>query len=55
MIISIDPNDIAVTSIEKAVTILKAGGVVAFPTETFYGLAADAIRRKPFTVWLLTQ
>ncbi len=41
-IIYIDPNDIAPSSIEKVVTILKAGGVVAFPTETFYGLAADA-------------
>jgi len=28
--------------IEQAVTILKAGGLVAFPTETVYGLGADA-------------
>ncbi|MEI7636281.1 MAG: L-threonylcarbamoyladenylate synthase [Syntrophus sp. (in: bacteria)] len=45
-IISIDPLDIAPSSIEKAVTILEAGGVVAFPTETFYGLAADAMNEK---------
>ena len=45
-IISIDPLDIAPSSIEKAVTILKAGGIVAFPTETFYGLAADAMNEK---------
>lgn len=41
-IIPIDPHNIAPSGIEKAVSILKAGGVVAFPTETFYGLAADA-------------
>ena len=29
-------------SIERAVTILREGGVVAFPTETVYGLGADA-------------
>lgn len=28
--------------IAKAVTLLRAGGVVAFPTETVYGLGADA-------------
>ena len=30
--------------IEHAVAILKAGGLVAFPTETVYGLGADASR-----------
>ncbi len=28
--------------IERAVTVLRAGGLVAFPTETVYGLGADA-------------
>ncbi|MFA6412791.1 MAG: L-threonylcarbamoyladenylate synthase, partial [Syntrophales bacterium] len=45
-IISIDPHNIAPSGIEKAVAILEAGGVVAFPTETFYGLAADAMNEK---------
>lgn len=45
-LIYIDPHDIAPSSIEKVVSILKAGGVVAFPTETFYGLAADATNEK---------
>jgi L-threonylcarbamoyladenylate synthase len=31
-----------VTDIERAVTVLREGGVVAVPTETVYGLAADA-------------
>src|SRR5574341_679167 len=28
--------------IEQAVAVLRAGGLVAFPTETVYGLGADA-------------
>src|SRR6476619_7891364 len=31
--------------IERAVAILRAGGLVAFPTETVYGLGADATNR----------
>jgi L-threonylcarbamoyladenylate synthase len=33
---------IAAKGIDDAVAVLAGGGVVAFPTETFYGLAADA-------------
>lgn len=33
---------ININEIEQAVTILRAGGLVAFPTETVYGLGADA-------------
>jgi L-threonylcarbamoyladenylate synthase len=36
------------SSIEKAVEILKRGDVVAFPTETVYGLGADAL--NPYAV-----
>src|SRR5882757_2651123 len=32
----------ATTEIEKAARLLKTGGLVAFPTETVYGLGADA-------------
>ena len=32
--------------IEQAAAILRAGGVVAYPTETFYGLGADALNAK---------
>ncbi len=28
-------------SLQEAVTIIKQGGIVAFPTETYYGLAVD--------------
>jgi L-threonylcarbamoyladenylate synthase len=35
-------------SIERAVTMLKGGDIVAFPTETVYGLGADAL--NPYAV-----
>ncbi|MFZ5994058.1 MAG: L-threonylcarbamoyladenylate synthase [Thermodesulfobacteriota bacterium] len=33
-------------AIQKACAILKEGGLVAFPTETFYGLGADALNEQ---------
>lgn len=33
-------------ALEKAAAIIKTGGVVAFPTETVYGLGADALNEK---------
>lgn len=41
-IISVDKNVDEEKSYAQAVEILRAGGVVAFPTETVYGLGADA-------------
>jgi L-threonylcarbamoyladenylate synthase len=35
-------GEIERSAIERAVTLLRAGGLVAFPTETVYGLGADA-------------
>jgi len=45
-IISIDPENPSSLLIERAVAILRQGGILAFPTETFYGLAADAMNEK---------
>jgi len=33
-------------AMEKAVAVLKAGGVIIFPTETSYGIGADALNKK---------
>lgn len=41
-ILKIDPKNPDKSSIIAAVDILKSGGIIAFPTETFYGLGADA-------------
>lgn len=37
----VDPNNIDEKAIKKAAEIIKAGGLVAFPTETVYGLGGD--------------
>ncbi len=42
-IIKIDENNINNTKISKAADIIKNGGLVAFPTETVYGLGANAL------------
>ena len=39
----INPQEIDMSVIEEASKILKRGDMVAFPTETVYGLGADAL------------
>lgn len=39
----LDENKIDMSVIERAGSILKSGGLVAFPTETVYGLGGDAL------------
>lgn len=45
-IITIDENHIDMDAIRKAGEILKNGGLVAFPTETVYGLGGDALNEN---------
>lgn len=40
--------------LDKAAEVLKSGGLVAFPTETVYGLGADALDEKAVDV-ILTE
>ncbi|MDD5680396.1 MAG: L-threonylcarbamoyladenylate synthase [Candidatus Omnitrophica bacterium] len=64
-LIKIDPQKPDKTAVKRAAQIIKEGGLVAFPTETVYGLGADYLnkyaverlyevknrpRNKPFTV-----
>lgn len=42
-IIPLDPRAPDPTTIERAAAVLRAGGLVAFPTETVYGLGAHAL------------
>ena len=42
-ILEIDPSNIDKFKIKKAARVIKNGGLVAFPTETVYGLGADAL------------
>ena len=39
--ITVDPRAFRPGDLAPALDVLRAGGVVAFPTDTFYGLAAD--------------
>lgn len=41
--IKVDPNDLNYDFIHEAGEILRRGGLVAFPTETVYGLGANAL------------
>lgn len=38
----VDPADIDAAVIDEAADVIRRGGIVAFPTETVYGLGADA-------------
>ncbi len=40
--LSIDPDNPAAATIAEAAAVIRAGGLVAFPTETVYGLGANA-------------
>jgi L-threonylcarbamoyladenylate synthase len=42
LLLKIDPGKLDAEKLAEAVRVLCEGGVVAFPTETFYGLGADA-------------
>ena len=46
MLVQINPTNPQPRLIAKAVQILKDGGIIAYPTETFYGLGADATNEK---------
>lgn len=43
-VIRVDPNAPEPDAIAAAAAVIRAGGLVAFPTETVYGLGADATR-----------
>jgi len=45
-IISIDPEHIDEQKLGEAAEVLRTGGLVAFPTETVYGLGANALDEK---------
>jgi L-threonylcarbamoyladenylate synthase len=45
-ILTIDPREPNPLDIERAVDYLKSGEVIAYPTETIYGLGADVMNKK---------
>ncbi len=43
LVLRIDPTNIDMNPIKQAAEVLRTGGLVAFPTETVYGLGANAL------------
>jgi L-threonylcarbamoyladenylate synthase len=46
LVVKVDPVNPEREAISKAAEIIKGGGLVAFPTETVYGLGADALNSR---------
>ena len=46
MLIKINPENPQKRLIDKAVDILKSGGVIAYPTDTIYGIGCDIMNKK---------
>lgn len=46
IVLKIEPWNIDLEKIRQAAEVIKKGGIVAFPTETVYGLAADFLNQK---------
>jgi tRNA A37 threonylcarbamoyladenosine synthetase subunit TsaC/SUA5/YrdC len=45
MIIAINPHNPQIRLIRKVVEVLREGGVIAYPTDTIYGLGCDLYRK----------
>lgn len=45
-VVAVDPKAPGVAAIERAAALIRAGDLVAFPTETVYGLGANALMPK---------
>lgn len=45
-VLKIDAENIDLEKIKRAAEVIKKGGIVAFPTETVYGLAADFLNKQ---------
>jgi tRNA threonylcarbamoyl adenosine modification protein (Sua5/YciO/YrdC/YwlC family) len=46
MLISINPETPHYRQLERVVDILKRGGIIAYPTDTYYGIGCDIMNKK---------
>ncbi len=46
MLLNINPDNPQERLIDKAVDLIKKGGLVAYPTDTFYGIGCDIMNKK---------
>ena len=47
MLLEINPEHPEPRKVERVVSALRSGEVIAYPTDTVYGLCADAYRERP--------
>ncbi|HBH87117.1 MAG TPA: threonylcarbamoyl-AMP synthase [Syntrophaceae bacterium] len=45
-VMKVDPENPDQSTITEAIQIIRSGGVIAYPTETFYGLGVDGFNEK---------
>ena len=46
MLLKVNPHNPQERQIDKVVDIIKKGGIVAYPTDTFYGIGCDIMNKK---------
>ncbi|MBF0204264.1 MAG: threonylcarbamoyl-AMP synthase [Desulfamplus sp.] len=46
MLLTVNPDNPQPRLISKVVTLLREGGVIAYPTDTFYGIGCDIMNKK---------
>ena len=46
MLLAVDPNHPEPRKIRRAVSVLEEGGVIAYPTDTVYGIGCDLINKR---------
>ncbi|MCK4466766.1 MAG: threonylcarbamoyl-AMP synthase, partial [Desulfobacterales bacterium] len=46
MLIKINPKNPQARLITKTVEVLKKGGIIAYPTDTFYGIGCDIMNKR---------
>ena len=54
-IVRVPPDNPSFEILDAAAEVLRSGGLVAYPTETFYGLGADALNRDAVRKVLLLR
>ncbi|MGB5617493.1 MAG: Sua5/YciO/YrdC/YwlC family protein, partial [Desulfobacterales bacterium] len=56
MLININPINPQLRLIRKVVDVLREGGIVAYPTDTVYGVGCDILNKKAIEkVYLIKQ
>jgi len=56
MLLKINPHNPQERLIKKAVEVVKKGGIIAYPTDTYYGIGCDIMNKKAIAkIYLLKQ